>query len=77
MTADTAVGCAEHVLNTMVFVSLHFFQLFSKLDAVQLSFGCLFGSFLETLGSLFLICERLGGMVEIRSFYKRPTVLCV
>ena len=46
------------------------FQLCSELDAVQSCFGCLFVSFLNTLGSLFLICEGLGGMVEIRSFYK-------
>ena len=40
--------------------------MFSELDDIQSTFGCLFGSFLGTLGSVFLIFEGLGSGSEIR-----------
>ena len=52
------VGCAENIVNTVVFVRFHFFHVFSELDDIQSTFGCLFRSFLGTLGSLFLIFEQ-------------------
>ena len=42
--------------------------MFSELVDIQLTFGCLSGSFLGTLGALFLICEGLGIRFEIRRF---------
>ena len=41
-------------------------HVFSELDDIQATFLCLFGSFLGTLGSLFLICEGPGSRSEIR-----------
>ena len=66
MTPQSEVGCAENILNTVVFERFNFFLVLSELDAIQSTFGCLFGSFLGTLGSLFLICESPGSRSEIR-----------
>ena len=48
------------------FQEVSLFHVFSELDDIQSTFGCLFGMFLGTLGSLFLICEGLGSRSEIR-----------
>ena len=40
------------------------FHIFSELVDVQSTFGCLFGRFLGTLGSLFLIFDGLGSRCE-------------
>ena len=42
------------------------FRVFSELVDIQSTLGCLFGSFLGTLGALFLICEGLGSRSENR-----------
>jgi hypothetical protein len=57
--------CRKHIKYDG-FRQVSLFQLFSELDAIQSSFGCLFASFLGTLGSVFLICECLGAMLELR-----------
>ena len=66
MTPGSVVGCAENIANTMDFERFHFCHVFSELDDIQSTFGCLFYSFLGTLGSLFLICEGPGSRSEIR-----------
>ena len=63
MTPESEVGCAENIYGGFREVSL--FHVFSELDDIQSTFGCLFGSFLGTLGLLFLICEGPGSRSEI------------
>ena len=65
MTPESVVRRAENMLNTG-FREVSLFHVFSELDDIQSTFGCLFGSFLGTLGLLFLICEGLGSRSEIR-----------
>ena len=49
MIPESEVGCAENIVNTgFRWVSL--FHIFHELDDIQSAFGCLFSSFLETLG---------------------------
>ena len=55
MTPGFVIGCAETIVNTI-----------SELDHFQSTLGCLFGSFLGTLGSLFLIFDGPGGRSENR-----------
>ena len=51
----------------MKWFSLGFsFHVFSELDDIQLTFGCLFGNFGGTWNSLFLVFEGLGSRYEIR-----------
>mgnify|MGYP007111536035 CR=1 FL=1 len=65
VTPGFVIGCVENIVNVMVFkVSL--FLVISELDHFQSTFGCLFGSFLGTLGSLFLIFQGLGSTSEDR-----------
>ena len=66
MVAGSVVGCAENIINTMVFVRFHFLHVCSELVGIQSTFGCLFSRFLGTLGSLFLIFEGLGSRSENR-----------
>ena len=47
------------------FREVSLFHVFSELVDIQSTFGCLFGSFWGTLGSLFLICEGPGSRCEM------------
>jgi len=60
MIPGSVVGRAENIVNTLVFVRFHFFHVFSELDDIQSTFGCLFDGFLGTWTSLFLIFEGPG-----------------
>ena len=64
MTPGSVAGCAEKNRNAMAFVRFHFFKFFCELDDIQSTFGCLSGSFLGTLASLFLIFEGLASRSE-------------
>ena len=50
------------------FRKVSLFQVISELDHFQSTFGCLFGSFLGTLGSFFIICQCLGSRFGNRRF---------
>ena len=64
MPAGSVVGRAENIVNIVVFVRFHFFTcLVNWMISNRL---LVFGSFLGTLGSLFLICEGPGSRSEIR-----------
>ena len=56
MTTGSVLGCIENIIHVVFFVWSHFFTYFVNWMISK----WLFGSFLGTLGSLFLICEGLG-----------------
>ena len=60
MTPGSVVGRVENIANTVVFVRFHFFTFLVN----WMISNRLFGGFLNTLGSLFLICEGLGSRSE-------------
>ena len=67
MTPGFVIGCAENIVSTYNgFREVSLFQVISELDDFQSTFGCLFGSFLGTLGSLFLSFQALGSRSENR-----------
>ena len=51
MMQGSVVACTANI--SLCFI----FQVFSELDDIQLTVGCLFSSFLNNLGSLFLIFD--------------------
>ena len=59
MMPGSVVGCVENIANTG-FREVSLFHVFSELVDIQSTFGCLFGRFLGTLGSLFVIFEGVG-----------------
>jgi hypothetical protein len=59
----SVVGCAESIINRMVFNRFRFFTYLVDW-MIQLAFGWLFNSFLCALDSLFLIFEGLGSRSE-------------
>ena len=66
MMPGCGVECVKNIANALVFVRFHFFLVFSELEDIQSTFGCLFSSFGGTWNSLFLIFEGLGSRYEIR-----------
>ena len=59
-------GMCENIVNTSGFRDVSLFHVFSELVDIQSTFGCLFGRFLGTLGSLFVIWEGVGSRYENR-----------
>ena len=57
--------CWKHFKYT-AFRMVSLFHVCSELGDIQSTCGCLFDRVLDTLGLLFLICEGLRGVVEIR-----------
>ena len=57
MVPGSVVGCACKYGG---FREVSLFHVFSELVDIQSTFGCLFGRFLGTLGSLFVIFEGVG-----------------
>jgi hypothetical protein len=68
-THDTRI---RHRMSYSGFRGVSLFQIFSELDDFQSTSGCLFGSFLGTLGALFLIFWCLGSRSEITDFRGVP-----
>ena len=69
---DSMPGCAETVVNTMVFIRfpvLRMLEVWVPRGRVRVSFGSL-GGFLVTLGSLFLVFEGPGKRLEFRRIFK-------
>ena len=62
-------GCAENVVNTMVSSDFQFSGSWS-FRCPGGGFGCHLGGFLVTLGSLFLVFEGPGKMLEFRWIFK-------
>ena len=52
---ESVVGCVKKHSKYCGFREFSLFHVFSELVDIQSTFGCLFGSLLGTLGSLFLI----------------------
>ena len=72
MTPESEVGCAENMINTMVFERFHFFTCLVNWMISNRLLDVLFGSFLGTLGLLFLICEGLGVGLKFYDFLGIP-----
>ena len=63
MVPGSVVGCAENIINTVVFVRFHFFTYLVNWLIFNRLLGVFFGRFLGTLGLLFLAFEGLGEWV--------------
>ena len=66
MTPESEVGCAENKINTRVSLRFHFFACLVHWLISNRFWDVFLGSFLGTLGSLFLICEGLRSRSESR-----------
>ena len=60
MTPASIVGCAEKIIDATLLVRFHFLYISSELCDIHLTFACLLDRFLDTLGSLLLICDTIG-----------------